>query len=205
MWRHCRPLNQSWPRSSLAVPEQRSVASYGRVHTNCGGGKGLRNAESPACLCRTIQWSCRGGQRALQAYAKMIEAEKPDAVLTQWPIDNHPTIARSPCSPTTHGGNRKRASRCITTRYRMGRIRCSSPLRTTSISRKRKRLNMPPAMRMRARRPTGITHYRTRLPLFGVLKAATRERRHLFSRCRARVILCGRHAFLKVEDKVHLW
>jgi len=49
----------------------------------------MRTTESTPCLCRTSQWPCRCGQRALRRVRQADRGREPGRIFTQWPIDNH--------------------------------------------------------------------------------------------------------------------
>jgi LmbE family N-acetylglucosaminyl deacetylase len=125
-----------------------------------------------------------------EAYAKMIDAEKPDIMLTQWPIDNHRDHRAITMLTYDAWRQSKRISLFTTTRSQMGRTHCSSLRRTTLTLPKRKQSNVPPATRTPARRLTGTMHCRIRWPLFAGWRAARNERKRLCFNCKARAIHC---------------
>lgn len=101
-----------------------------------------------------------------EEYAKLINAENPDVILTQWPIDNHRDHRAITMLSYDAWRQSKRNSPCTTTRFLMGRIPSNSPPRTMSTSAGPNRLNAPPVMPTPARRLTGTTRCRIRWPLF---------------------------------------
>jgi N-acetylglucosamine malate deacetylase 1 len=107
-----------------------------------------------------------------EAYAQIVSAEKPDAIFTQWPIDNHRD--HRAIAMLTYAAWRQSKKAFTLYYYEVSDGEDPSVL---------------PATPMPVRRLTGIMRYRIRSPPFEVSKVAIKELRHLFSSCKALRIL----------------
>jgi LmbE family N-acetylglucosaminyl deacetylase len=103
-----------------------------------------------------------------EEYAKLIDAEKPDVIFTQWPIDNHRD--HRAITMLTYDAWRQSQKKFSLYYYEvsMARTLFNSPPPITSISQPWSRSNVPSVTPTPARHPTGTTRCRIRSPLFEV-------------------------------------
>jgi hypothetical protein len=111
-------------------------------------------------------------------YAKIIDTEKPDMVITQWPLDNHRD--HRAITMLTYD-----AFLCTITKFLTEKIPCNSLPPTTSTSPKQNRSSGPPVMRTPVKRRTDTMRCRIRSRLSAASRAATSEPKLLCFSCKA--------------------
>ena len=92
---HRGPLHRPGARGRPPLPEQRRMAAGGRSRGGQNGGpkrqRRVRDPQgAPAVRGPSQQPGGRRSRPHYEAFRKILEAEKPDVLFTQWPIDNHP-------------------------------------------------------------------------------------------------------------------
>jgi len=127
-----------------------------------------------------------------EQYAKLIDAEQPDAVFTQWPIDNHRD--HRAIAMLTYDAWRQSKEKFALYYYEVSDGEDTlqfSPTHYVDIT-GTEPVNARPATPTPARRLTGTTPCKTRWPCFAEWKVVTKGRRHLCSSGRVPAILCRR-------------